>query len=122
VVQTRYPRQTEAALYFAICEALQNAAKYAHASAARVTLRQDGPFLAFTVEDDGKGFDQATTPTGAGIQGMADRMAALGGTLDITSDPGHGTRVTGRAPARADAGYVPDRAAGPLGIHGSEKS
>jgi signal transduction histidine kinase len=108
----RYPRQIEAALYFAICEALQNAAKYAHASAARVTLLQDGPFLAFTVEDDGKGFDQATTPTGAGIQGMADRTAALGGTLDITSALGHGTRVTGRVPARGDTGYDGNRAAG----------
>ncbi len=95
----RYPREIEAALYFAILEALQNVAKYAHATAACVTLRSNGPFLAFTVEDDGTGFDQATTPMGTGIQGMADRMAALGGTLHITSTPGHGTRVTGQIPA-----------------------
>jgi signal transduction histidine kinase len=43
-------------------EALQNAAKYARASAARVTLCPDGQWLAFTVEDDGKGFDPASRP------------------------------------------------------------
>jgi signal transduction histidine kinase len=52
----------------------------------------------FTVTDDGKGFDPATTPKGTGLQGMADRLGALGGTTDITSAPGHGTRLTGRVP------------------------
>jgi signal transduction histidine kinase len=52
----------------------------------------------FTVIDDGKGFDPATTPKGTGLQGMADRLGALGGTIDITSAPGHGTRLTGRVP------------------------
>jgi signal transduction histidine kinase len=94
----RYPRQAEAAVYFTIGEALQNVAKYAQALAIRVTLRQEGDRLAFTVHDDGKGFDQATTPMGSGVQGMTDRMAALGGTLEITSAPGQGTTVTGRIP------------------------
>jgi signal transduction histidine kinase len=98
----RYPREIEAALYFCVLEALQNVAKYAQASAARVTLGHDGRFLAFTVEDDGKGFDRATTPAGSGLQGITDRLAALGGTIDITSAPGHGTRVTGRVPAAHD--------------------
>ena len=97
----RYPQSTEAALYFSVLEALQNVAKYAHASAARVTLAQDGPSLVFTVEDDGTGFDPAATPMGTGLQGIADRLAALGGTVGITSAPGHGTRVTGRVPATA---------------------
>jgi signal transduction histidine kinase len=97
----RYPQEIEAALYFAIGEALQNVAKYAQATAARVTLCRDGRFLTFTVEDDGKGFDRTKTPMGTGLQGMSDRMAALGGTLEITSVPGHGTRVTGRVPASA---------------------
>jgi signal transduction histidine kinase len=94
----RYPQKTEAAVYFCVLEALQNAAKYAKASAARVTLRPDGQWLAFTVEDDGQGFDPATTPRGTGLQGVADRLGALGGTADVTSAPGHGTRVTGRVP------------------------
>ena len=95
----RFPQEIEAAVYFSVLEALQNVAKYAQASAAQVTLGRDGPHLLFTVTDDGKGFDQATTPMGTGVQGMSDRLSALGGTLDITSAPGQGTRVTGRVPA-----------------------
>ena len=95
----RYSQQIEAALYFCVLEALQNIAKYAHASAARVTLGHHDQHLTFTVTDDGTGFDQATTAMGTGLQGMTDRLAALGGTLDITSIPGRGTKVTGRVPA-----------------------
>jgi signal transduction histidine kinase len=95
----RYPQEIEAAVYFCILEALQNVAKYARASAARIALRHDGRYLAFTVEDDGQGFDPATTAMGSGVQGMSDRVAALGGSLEIFSAPGHGTRVTGRVPA-----------------------
>ena len=88
----------EAAVYFCVLEALQNTAKYAHASAARITLGHSGQELAFTVEDDGQGFDPASTPKGTGLQGISDRLAALGGTIAIVSAPGHGTRVTGRLP------------------------
>jgi signal transduction histidine kinase len=95
----RYPQQIEAAVYFCVLEALQNIAKYAQAPAARVTLCHDGQCLVFTVEDDGTGFDPATTPLGTGLRGISDRLGALGGTMDITSAPGHGTRVTGRVPA-----------------------
>src|SRR5215469_9945447 len=95
----RFPQEIEAAVYFSVLEALQNVAKYAQASAAQVTLGHDGPHLVFTVTDDGKGFDQAITPMGTGVQGMSDRLSALGGALEITSAPGQGTRVTGRVPA-----------------------
>jgi signal transduction histidine kinase len=116
----RYSQETEAALYFCILEALQNVAKYAHASGARVTLRQDGPSLTFTVADDGQGFDRSATPMGTGVQGMSDRLAALGGTIEITSAPGQGTQVTGRvpvAPAAQPGGSGQasgDHAAGPV--------
>jgi signal transduction histidine kinase len=86
-------------VYFCVLEALQNTAKYAHASTARITLWHNGQDLAFTVQDDGTGFDQAKTPKGTGLQGISDRLAALDGTIDITSTPGHGTRLTGRVPA-----------------------
>jgi signal transduction histidine kinase len=88
-------------VYFCVLEALQNTAKYAHASAAHLTLQHDGRCLAFTVTDDGKGFDPATTPKGTGLQGIADRLGALGGSIDITTAPGHGTQVTGRVPTAA---------------------
>jgi signal transduction histidine kinase len=95
----RYPQEIEAAVYFCVLEALQNTAKYAHASAARVTLSHDGQDLAFTVEDDGKGFDPASTPKGTGLQGISNRLAALNGTIEIASAPGHGTQIIGRVPA-----------------------
>jgi signal transduction histidine kinase len=57
--------------------------------------------VAFTVADDGKGFDQATTRMGSGVQGIADRLAALGGSLEVSSSPGQGTRVSGSVPAVA---------------------
>jgi signal transduction histidine kinase len=98
----RYSQDIEAAVYFCVLEALQNAAKYAQARQARVTLAHDGRALTFSVGDDGIGFDQAATPMGTGVQGMSDRLAALGGTLRVTSAPGHGTRVTGRVPAALD--------------------
>jgi len=98
----RYPQDIEAAVYFCVLEALQNVAKYAQARQARVTLRHDGRALTFTVGDDGSGFDQAATTMGTGVQGMADRLAALGGTLRVTSAPGHGTQVTGRVPVTRD--------------------
>jgi len=100
----RYPQQTEAAVYFSVLEALQNVAKYAQAPAAGVTLAHDGQDLVFTVEDDGSGFDPAATPMGTGLQGISDRLAALGGRVEIASAPGHGTRITGRVPAAVSTG------------------
>jgi signal transduction histidine kinase len=84
----RYPRDAEAAVYFCILEALQNTAKYARASQATVALSCPGSQLEFTVADDGTGFDTATASHGTGLQGMADRLAAAGGTLRIHSAPG----------------------------------
>ncbi len=98
----RYSQDIEAAVYFCVLEALQNVAKYAQARQAQVTLRHDGRSLTFTVGDDGRGFDQAATTMGTGVQGMADRLAALGGTFRVTSAPGHGTQVTGRVPVAQD--------------------
>jgi signal transduction histidine kinase len=94
----RYPRDTEAAVYFCILEALQNTAKYARASRAAVALSCPGRHLEFTVTDDGTGFDTAKATRGTGLQGMADRLAAAGGTLGINSAPGLGTTISGRLP------------------------
>src|SRR6476620_314374 len=94
----RYEQPVEAAVYFCTLEALNNVAKYAQASAAAVTIRQDDGHLRFTVTDDGSGFDTAATTYGTGLQGMADRLDAIGGTLHITSTPGAGTSVSGSVP------------------------
>jgi signal transduction histidine kinase len=94
----RYEQPVEAAVYFCALEALNNVAKYAGASAAAVTIRQDDGHLRFTVTDDGSGFDTAVTSYGTGLQGMADRLDAIGGSLQVTSTPGAGTSVSGSVP------------------------
>jgi signal transduction histidine kinase len=94
----RYRRDTEATAYFCILEALQNVAKYARASRATVALACPDGHLEFTVADDGVGFDAATTTTGTGLQGMADRLAAAGGSLLVRSALGTGTTIHGRLP------------------------
>jgi signal transduction histidine kinase len=92
----RYPQEVETAVYFCTLEALQNAAKYASPREVLVRLREEGGELVFTIEDDGLGFDQATTKLGSGLQNMSDRLAALGGELLVDSHPGGGTIVGGR--------------------------
>ena len=61
-------------------------------------LRQAGGRLTFLVTDDGAGFDLAGPMTGSGLQGMRDRLAALGGSLTVGSAPGRGTTVAGALP------------------------
>jgi len=94
----RYPQEIEAAAYFCVLEALNNISKYARASGAAVRLAREDGHLVFEVADDGVGFDQDADGTGTGIQGMADRLAAVDGMLEISSAPGAGTTVTGRIP------------------------
>jgi signal transduction histidine kinase len=94
----RYPPEVEAAVYFFVLEALQNIAKYADASNVTVRLREWEGELDFSVMDDGRGFDAEATPLGMGLQNMADRLAALGGRLEIKTVPGRGTNVLGRIP------------------------
>jgi signal transduction histidine kinase len=92
----RYPREVESTVYFCALEALNNIAKYANASRAEVHLRHDDHHLRFDVTDDGDGFDPEVNRYGTGLQGMADRLHAIGGTLQVRSAPGEGTTVIGR--------------------------
>ncbi len=94
----RYEQPVEAAVYFCTLEALNNVAKYAAASNATVALEQRNGHLWFIVIDDGAGFDTNATSYGTGLQGMADRLDAIGGTLQVTSTPGAGTSVSGSVP------------------------
>jgi signal transduction histidine kinase len=94
----RYPQEAEAAVYFCCLEALQNVAKYAGASRAAVRLSDRDGHLTFEVSDDGVGFDVSSTSYGTGLQGMADRLRALGGDLEVRSTPGNGTTILGQLP------------------------
>lgn len=100
----RYAQDVEAAMYFCTLEALNNVAKYSRASRAEVHLAQTNGELVFEVVDDGAGFDPAETGYGTGLQGMVDRLDAIGGTLHIRSAPGEGATVTGRVPTRRTEG------------------
>ena len=100
----RYEQEQEGAVYFCVLEALQNVAKYAGATEAEVRLTQDDGHLSFAVSDHGRGFDPASSGYGTGLQGMADRLSALGGQIEVRSSPGAGTTVSGRVPVRALAG------------------
>ena len=92
----RYAPDVESAFYFCCLEALQNVAKYAHATHAEVRLSGNADQLTFEVVDDGDGFDPGSTQRGSGLLGMVDRLDAIGGTLGGPSQPGSGTTVTGR--------------------------
>jgi two-component system, NarL family, sensor kinase len=102
----RYSQDVEAAVYFSVLEALQNVQKYAGASRALVTLRQDSGVLCFSVEDDGSGFDIGTTRSGTGLVNVADRLDAVGGQLQVASTIGSGTSVAGRVPFAGVPAYV----------------
>ncbi len=106
-LEQRLPAQVEASLYFVVAEALTNIATYAHASQASVTVRQDGPELSLTVVDDGIGGADASL--GSGLRGLADRVAVIDGTLDVSSVAGRGTRLTCRVPLHDPAGVTGTR-------------
>jgi signal transduction histidine kinase len=95
----RFGQDVEAAVYFCCLEALQNTAKYARASTARIAVQSQSGTLCFSVSDDGAGYDARHTPMGSGLRNMADRLAALGGRLEVWSAPGQGTTITGHLPS-----------------------
>ena len=87
----RFRPEVEAAAYYVVAEALTNVVKYAKASAVNLVIeRQDGVLLV-EVTDDGVG--GAKPAAGSGLRGLNDRVAAIGGTLAVTSEPGRGTVV-----------------------------
>ncbi|HEY1275706.1 MAG TPA: histidine kinase [Thermoleophilaceae bacterium] len=86
----------ELAAYFVVSEALTNVAKYAHASQAVVNLGRENGRLVVEVADDGVG--GADPKRGTGLQGLADRLAAVDGRLEVDSPQGRGTTVRARIP------------------------
>jgi signal transduction histidine kinase len=95
-VRARLADPIELAAYYFVSEALTNAAKHARASHVSVTLQHDADSLRVLVSDDGIGGADSTRGTGLG--GLADRLAALDGTLTVQSDPGRGTILGARIP------------------------
>jgi signal transduction histidine kinase len=96
----RHSETLEMTVYFCCLECIQNAAKHAGPGASvTIRLSDDDGRLSFVVEDDGAGFDPGAVERGAGLTNLADRLAAVGGTLRIDSRPGHGTRIAGELPA-----------------------
>ncbi|HET6547628.1 MAG TPA: histidine kinase [Solirubrobacter sp.] len=95
----RLPEAVEAAAYFVVAEAVTNVVRYAQATRATVEVKHDGDHVVVRVDDDGVG--GADPAAGSGLRGLSDRVAALGGRLDVRSPAGHGTTVEAVIPAPA---------------------
>ena len=89
--ERRLPEPVEVAAYYAVSEALANAAKHAHASVVHVELDTPGAMVRLAVRDDGVG--GADPAQGSGLTGLRDRIEAVGGTLQVTSPAGRGTAL-----------------------------
>jgi signal transduction histidine kinase len=96
----RLPAHVEHAVYFSVLEAVQNALRHAGPGArVDVTLLRRPGALEFSVTDDGVGFDAtAVRDCGIGMVSMRDRIAAVGGSLDVSSEPGRGSEIRGTVP------------------------
>jgi signal transduction histidine kinase len=92
----RLPAPVEAAAYFVVAEALTNVVKYANASQAHVSVERRNGHAFVEVRDDGVG--GADPQRVSGLRGLADRVAALDGRLQLESPPGEGTRLRARIP------------------------
>jgi signal transduction histidine kinase len=98
-LEQRLPEQVETAAYFFVSEALSNAAKHSHATEVDVSGNCDDGVLAVEIADNGIG-GAASTGSGSGLRGLADRVEALGGRLTISSPPGRGTTLRAEIPCR----------------------
>jgi signal transduction histidine kinase len=92
----RYSPAVEGAAYFVISEALANATKYAKAAKATVRVRALADHMTIEVSDDGIG--GADPRSGSGLRGLADRLAALDGTITVVSPVGGGTTISAKIP------------------------
>lgn len=95
------PRETETAIYRVVQECFQNIAKYSGATRVNLCLGSTDTLLELNVEDDGVGFDverAVAQPKSFGLNGMRERVALMGGCLEIRSSPGHGATIAVRLP------------------------
>jgi signal transduction histidine kinase len=101
VPSTRLPENVEAAAYFVLTEAVANAQKHSRGSSLRLRAGISRGNLVVEVDDDGVGGARETD--GSGLQGLRDRVEALGGTFGVDSPAGSGTRVIATIPPHANA-------------------
>jgi signal transduction histidine kinase len=92
----RLPEPIEAAAFYVVSESLANVAKYASAEHARVDVQRNDGVIVVEVSDDGVG--GADAAKGSGLRGLADRVEALGGRLEVSSEDGRGTTVRAELP------------------------
>ena len=95
------PESVEVAAYFVVAEALTNVARYAEATHARVDVTREDGLVTVAIADDGVG--GADPSSGSGLRGLADRVAALDGRLEVESENGRGTTVRAVIPAAEKA-------------------
>lgn len=101
-VAASLPGDLTLSLFRVAQEALQNAAKHSQARAVRMHLRGTGETLTLTISDDGVGFDpREAVGSSLGLVSMRERIEAVGGTLQIHSTPGAGTRLEVIVPGSA---------------------
>ena len=94
-------RDTEVVLVRCAQEGLANVRKHSGAHAVRLTLDSTDGLVTLIVDDDGAGFDPSLPSAGFGLAGMRDRLALVGGTLEITSCAGAGARLAASLPLAA---------------------
>jgi len=98
----RLPAEVETVLYRVVQEALSNVVKHAEAERVSIVVGQRDGTVVATIDDDGRGFAEADVREDAlGLVGMRERLALVGGTLEIESTPGAGTTVAAQVPVAA---------------------
>jgi signal transduction histidine kinase len=97
-----FPAAVEVAAYWITQEALTNVKRHAHATTCDIRVFVEQALLRLEIADDGRGLSHSQG--GMGLHTMKERAAELGGTCEITSSPGHGTRVVAALPRLATAG------------------
>ena len=109
--------ELETTVFRVVQEALANVAKHAGTTHARLEVRERGGEMTLLVEDEGSGFDAASPGEGLGLRGMRERVALVGGVLEVGSAPGRGTKVRAVLPWRTRE----DRHVRPPGYRDAER-